>query len=140
MVLFEWGLIISIVVACFFLSGICEGGWKTWLLTAVGLDAVTFAYPFVAPFFVDKMPKNPVEDSFTILFWVCVFFVVMAFFPTNARTTKSGKRDKRYTKKQKELDGSNVSFLCDTVCTSVLALGIPLAIGALVYFVGQIKW
>lgn len=128
--IFQWGLVIAIIVVCFVLS-VSE----TWglFLVPVGVSAVTFAYPYVAHFWVDKMPKNPVDISSSVLLWVCGFFIVISCLGMgqNVRTTKSGKADKCYAKQQKELDEENEAVFGPVSGKALLTLGCYFGVKAL---------
>ncbi len=118
-----------LVVSLFVIYGICYvlrvslDGWKNWLLTAVCWNAFTIVYPYIFGLFMDTTPQNNTESAFDVLFWVSVFFLFAFLFPANARTTKSGKRDKRYTKQQKEVDKWDAEISLHMFCTSALSLG-----------------
>lgn len=120
--MFEFWLVVSLLVICSSLMVFLDG-WKNWLLTAICLLAFTIVYPHIFGLFMDTTPQNNTESAFDVLFWVSVFFLFAFLFPLDARTTKSGKRDKRYTKQQKEVDNWNAEFSLHTFFTSALSLG-----------------
>lgn len=119
--MFIFWLVVSFIVICVSLMLLLDG-WKNWLLTAICLLAFTIVYPHIFGLFMDTTPLDNTEGALHVLFLMSVVCLIGAIFPWNARTTKSGKRDKRYTKQQEELDRNSADFKTHLLVTSVLTI------------------